>query len=239
MGVEAASLRLVTTGHGWGQNNTGNAAEFYHAIHHVFVNGQSFAQDLWTDCSPNPDGCSPQNGTWQYDRAGWCPGSISPPFVYDLTPLLGGAPFECAYIFQTSYVDQCHPNNPNCVSGTTCPDCNDGYNPYYPVSCYLIGHSNGPLSMSLAAPAIDDAMPSLRVGPNPCEGRFALHLDRDLGACVVTVHDVSGATLRTWAFGSKDQLDAYAFDVRKLAAGTYFVKVQGRTAQTAAKLVVR
>lgn len=239
MGVEAASLRLVTTGHGWGQNNTGNAAEFYHAIHHVFVNGQSFAQDLWTDCSPNPDGCSPQNGTWQYDRAGWCPGSISPPFVYDLTPLLGGAPFECAYIFQTSYVDQCHPNNPNCVSGTTCPDCNDGYNPYYPVSCYLIGHSNGPLSMSLAAPAIDDAMPSLRVGPNPCEGRFALHLDRDLGACVVTVHDVSGATLRTWAFGSKDQMDAYSFDVRKLAAGTYFVKVQGRSAQTAAKLVVR
>ena len=37
--VEAAKLRLTTTGHGWGNNNTGNAAEFYYATHNLAVNG--------------------------------------------------------------------------------------------------------------------------------------------------------------------------------------------------------
>ncbi|MEO8589815.1 MAG: peptide-N-glycosidase F-related protein [Flavobacteriales bacterium] len=238
-GTESASLRLVTTGHGWGQNNTNNAAEFYHATHHVNVNGQNFTQDLWTDCNPNPDGCSPQGGTWQYDRAGWCPGSIAPPYTYDLTPLLGQGPLECAYTFQTTYVDQCHPNNPNCVSGNTCPDCNDGYNPFYPVSCYVISHSNAPLTVGIGNVEKAEAMPSFSVGPNPTDGRFQLHLDGDMGACVITIHDVSGETLRTWFFNSKDQLDAYSFDVSKLAAGTYFVKVQNKRTPVAGKVVVQ
>lgn len=99
---------------------------------------QSFPQDLWTTCNPNPDGCQPQSGTWTYSRAGWCPGSISAPYNYDLTPLLTSDGFDLSYIFQTNYQDNCHPNNPNCVSGVTCPDCNDGYNPYYRVSSYAI-----------------------------------------------------------------------------------------------------
>ncbi|HQV00111.1 MAG TPA: discoidin domain-containing protein, partial [Bacteroidia bacterium] len=35
--VGKATFRLVTTGHGWGNNNTGNAAEFYHAIHNLQI----------------------------------------------------------------------------------------------------------------------------------------------------------------------------------------------------------
>lgn len=236
-GVSAAALRLVTTGHAWGSNNTGNAAEFYHATHHVLVNGQSFAQDLWTDCNPNPDGCSPQGGSWQYDRAGWCPGSISAPYVYDLTPLLAQEPLELWYRFQTSYVDQCHPNNPNCITGTTCADCNDGYNPYYPVSAYVIGHSNAPITLGIAAPTTPSSVNAVRITPNPSTGRFGLRLDRDMGACVVTVHDVSGATLRTWFMSSRQELEAHPFDITKLAQGTYFVRVQGRSEQVAATVL--
>jgi len=240
MGVEAATLRLVTSGHGWGSNNTGNAAEFYHAVHHVNVNDvQSFEQDLWTTCNPNPDGCQPQSGTWTYSRAGWCPGSISAPYTYDLTPLLTSNGLNLSYIFQTSYQDNCHPNNPNCVSGVTCPDCNDGYNPYYRVSSYVIGHGNAPISMGIAAP--EKAVPAnaVSISPNPGDGRFALHLERDMGKCVVTVHTVTGETLKSWFFGSKDQMEAYHFDLSKLAKGSYFVKVQSEDAAIAGKLMIR
>ncbi len=44
----AAKLKLVSTGHGWGPLNTGNAAEFYNATHHIWVNGlQTFEQHNW------------------------------------------------------------------------------------------------------------------------------------------------------------------------------------------------
>lgn len=240
VGVEQASLRLVTTGHGWGANNTGNAAEFFHATHHVNVNDvQSFPQDLWTTCSPNPDGCQPQAGTWQYSRAGWCPGSISAPFNYDLTSLLSSTGLNLSYIFQTNYQDNCHPNNPNCVSGVTCADCNDGYNPFYRVSSYVIGRGNAPIVMGVSSPTVETPANTLSISPNPGDGRFTLNLQRDMGPCVVTVHDVTGRTMKTWFFNSKMQLDSYHFNGSELANGTYFVKVQSEDAAVAGKLMIR
>lgn len=238
--AQSASLRLVTTGHGWGNNNTGNAAEFYHATHHVYVNGtNNFAQDLWQNCNPNPDGCSPQNGTWQYNRAGWCPGSIAPPFEYDLTSLLNGSPFTLSYIFQPSYVDLCHPHNVNCVSGVTCPDCNDGYNPYYRVGAYLISRSDAPISTGLAVHAAKPSKNSVHISPNPGDGLFNLRMDRDMGECVVSLCDVGGETLKTWFFTNKSQVEAYHFDIRNMAKGSYFLKLQNRDTQLAGKVMVR
>lgn len=239
-GTSNASIRLVTTGHGWGSNNTSNAAEFYHANHHVLVNGtHSFTQDLWTDCNPNPDGCSPQNGTWQYDRAGWCPGSIAAPFEYDVTPYLSEEPFALSYIFQESYMDLCNPGNPNCISGTTCADCNDGYNPYYRVGCYLISRSNAPIALGVSTLEEQAQENGITISPNPGDGHFAIHLQRDLGRSVVTVHDISGKTLKTWFFNSKDQLANHGFDISKLTQGTYFVKVQNEHTVLAGKVVVQ
>ncbi|MDE7150323.1 MAG: hypothetical protein K2O01_07965, partial [Bacteroidales bacterium] len=83
--VAAMSLRVVTTGHGWGGNNTDNAAEFYEARHKVLINDTAISQHLWMKCSPNPDSCQPQGGTWRYSRAGWCPGAISPGYHYNLS----------------------------------------------------------------------------------------------------------------------------------------------------------
>lgn len=237
VGTQNASLRLVTTGHGWGNNNSQNAAEFYHAVHQVRVNGQAFTQDLWNDCNPNPAGCSPQAGTWQYDRAGWCPGAISFPHVYALTSLLGGDDLEFIYTFQPSYVDQCHPNNPACISGTTCPDCNDGYNPHYPVSAYLIGRSNLPLLVGAQEVVTEKDRYALRVAPNPTSGPFTLWAEVPPGAYVATIHDVSGAALRTWHFRSAEQLDGHALEMGALPPGTYFLKLQGRTLSLATTLI--
>ncbi len=233
----SAKLRLVTSGHGWGQNNTGNAAEFFNATHEIVVNGTTFTQALWTDCNPNPDGCSPQNGTWQYNRAGWCPGAIAQPYEYDLTSLLTGSPLDLSYIFQNDYVDLCHANNPACVSGQTCPDCNDGYNPFYRVGAYVISGSNSPSVVGVASIAREEEN-GITIGPNPANGNFTLALKNELGPCVVTLHDVTGATLKNWHFASKDAVEGFRFDVRRVAAGTYFVKVQGREAVVAGAVVV-
>lgn len=80
--TQEATLRVTTSGHG--QGNTDNAAEFSHKIHHIWIDGaETFEQDLWKDdCNVNP--CSPQNGTWQHSRAGWCPGQDVIPDWYNL-----------------------------------------------------------------------------------------------------------------------------------------------------------
>jgi len=97
--TEAAKLKIFNTGHGWGASNSQNAAEFYESTHHIYVNEDSFEQHLWVICNPNPDGCQPQNGTWYYNRAGWCPGSIGQMYEYDLTPYIDLTDVDINYEF--------------------------------------------------------------------------------------------------------------------------------------------
>ncbi|MCB0597100.1 MAG: discoidin domain-containing protein [Lewinellaceae bacterium] len=178
--VQAAKLHLVGTGHGWGENNSLNAAEFYNATHHILVNGQeTFEHHNWTQCDPNPDGCSPQNGTWQFNRAGWCPGAISPFFEYDMSPYIGQGQQELFYRMYPNYVDLCHPNNPNCVSGATCPNCNDGFNPHLVLATNLITFSNQPIGQNVLTATREKRFePEVSEGfalyPNPTDGRFTV-----------------------------------------------------------------
>ena len=105
MQLKRQSLKVINTGHGWGDLNTGNASEFYEATHKIKVNADEYDQHLWVDCNPNPDGCQPQNGTWYFDRAGWCPGSISYVYDYDLTAYVNLSDVEIEYEFFPGYVD--------------------------------------------------------------------------------------------------------------------------------------
>lgn len=76
-------LRMTITGHG--QGNTNNAAEFSNFTHQVTANGVNVAShNLWNnDCSTNI--CANQFGTWQFNRAGWCPGEAVDPYHVNLT----------------------------------------------------------------------------------------------------------------------------------------------------------
>jgi hypothetical protein len=169
----AAKLKLVSTGHGWGDLNTGNAAEFYDATHHIYVNGaQTFEQHNWYDCNPNPDGCQPQNGTWYYNRAGWCPGAIAQWFDFNMTPFISGSEIELGYVFFEDYVDLCHPNHPECVTGVTCDDCNDGFNPMLDVACNLVVFSNDPLITG--TDRLDAPNSNFTVKPNPTAGMIEI-----------------------------------------------------------------
>lgn len=172
--AQAATLKLVSTGHGWGNLNTSNAAEFYEATHNLWVNGvETFEQHNWQTCNPNPDGCQPQNGTWYHNRAGWCPGSIAPWFDYNLTPYISGGSMDIDYVFFEDYVDYCHPNHPDCVTGVTCDDCNDGFNPHLVVASNIIVFTNEPITTGIEEKELNtNTMISL--SPNPGNGFFTV-----------------------------------------------------------------
>ncbi len=232
-----AKLRLVTTGHGWGENNTSNAAEFYHAVHDIEVNHQqAFIQNLWQDCDPNPANCTGQQGTWWYNRAGWCPGSIGKIYTYDLSPYLNRDSIALNYIFQKSYKDYCHPNNPDCESGITCPNCNDGINPYYRVGAYVIKFSNKPYALT-ANEYVEARQFAPVIYPNPTLGLFSIHLKEQWHRIDVGIFDVSGRLIKARAFDNTAELNATQFNIRKLQAGIYFIKLRTEGKYTSLRIV--
>ncbi len=71
-------LRSVITGHG-------QQGEFQGRYHTFNIDGGEieYTWKVWTECSEIA--IYPQGGTWIYDRAGWCPGTPSDLYEYDIT----------------------------------------------------------------------------------------------------------------------------------------------------------
>lgn len=74
-------VRSQITGHG-------QEGEFIKRHHTLNLNEGDIEFDwiLWKECSTIP--IYPQGGTWIYDRAGWCPGTPSDLYEFDITPLV-------------------------------------------------------------------------------------------------------------------------------------------------------
>ncbi|HSG67441.1 MAG TPA: peptide-N-glycosidase F-related protein, partial [Bacteroidales bacterium] len=233
-GTQDAYLRILSSGHGWGENNTGNAAEFYNATHYINVNGGlAYEQNLWQDCNPNPAGCQPQNGTWYYDRAGWCPGSIPILYRYHLQPYLGGSQMEIQYQWDPDYVDYCHPSNPDCVSGVTCPDCNAGFDPQIVVAGEFVVFSNDVIIGVEEPPA---ATFNVQLAPNPTTGIFKLSLEGTAAEnTFYSVHDITGNIVTAGEWHGRD----IRLDLSGLPDGLYLVKVNTSGGARVEKLVLR
>ena len=222
--VEKAKLQITTSGHNWSdtQNNaynTGNAAEFYHAHHNININGATaYVQDLWETCSPNPAGCQPQNGTWTYPRAGWCPGSMTMVWDYSLDNCLANGSADVLYEFDPSYVDQCHPNYPSCVSGqNSCPDCNNTSNPLLKVSGKVVTYSH-----STDRPYIYEEPFHVTITPNPANDRMTITTDYDHGRASVRIVNAQGVKVKGFSMSGSATID-----VSDLPAGVYLVHVIG------------
>ncbi len=226
----AAKLKIVSTGHGWGVNgvtdtqNTNNAAEFSNNTHHIWVNGaQTFTQHNWNICNPNPDGCSPQAGTWTFNRAGWCPGTIAQFFDYDMSPYIA-AEVALDYVFDESYVDFCHPNNPDCVDGVTCNNCNGGFNPHLIVSSYLISQGSLPLGEPLSVREVAQRYSAFTIYPNPTRGEFYIAFDEHIAQADVVVYDQSGRSLKkVLRYNPGSQIE---IDLSHLSPGMYVVQLR-------------
>ena len=238
--TEKAVLKLVTTGHGWGENNTSNAAEFFQSANFLYADGAlKGGHFFWTNCNPNPDGCQPQFGTWEYNRAGWCPGAIGTLKEFDLTDLSQSANSVLGYKFNPGYRDFCHPSNPDCVTGFTCPNCDDGFNPFYSVSANLITYSNSnPIEsvVSVKTPDARNTNLALNIYPSPSSGLINVEMnamDDSGGGVLATIWDIRGMLVGTYPFDSVAKLSAYQFRLNHLEAGLYFVRVENSRGQEA------
>ncbi|MCF8239030.1 MAG: discoidin domain-containing protein [Saprospiraceae bacterium] len=233
--AQEAELFVVNTGHGWGDNNSSNAAEFYEANHVFKINDQgAFGQKLWTGCNPNPDGCTDQNGSWQFNRAGWCPGAISPGYSYNMSGWILDEKIKLSYIFD-SYVDACHPNNPGCISGITCPNCKDGFNPHYVIASYLITYGLEPVQPSGIQTAIQPSGKGqlsdlgISITPNPSHGTSVLTLSKDLaGPLQIRILDLQGRTLMEQWIQDPDSGSAIPLELHGQPAGAVWVVIQNQ-----------
>ena len=78
-------VRSRISGHG--HYGPENCCEWDAKDHLLFVGGiERFRWNVWRDCGMNP--VHPQGGTWQFDRAGWCPGTFVDTYDHELTPWL-------------------------------------------------------------------------------------------------------------------------------------------------------
>jgi hypothetical protein len=144
-------LRYLITGHG--QGNLNNCAEFCSLWHTTtFANSSAKVAPWRSDCDSNP--LNKQAGSWQYNRAGWCPGSMVAPQLIDITKadLQGGEivfAHSVANAAETPYVNTCRPGAGNtqnvcqgCVFNSSAGNCdydsNGHTSPYARLSVQLL-----------------------------------------------------------------------------------------------------
>ena len=85
LNADANAFRIKSIISGHGHAGPRNCCEWDSKTHTWYTEGYKlFRWNVWTDCGNNP--IYPQGGTWPFDRAGWCPGSIVDEHEFELTP---------------------------------------------------------------------------------------------------------------------------------------------------------
>lgn len=137
-GASRLLLRTFVTGHG--QGNALNCAEFCPQDHSFVVDGTQHTRRVWRDdCETT--GAPGQRGTWQYPRAGWCPGAVTHDWTIDVGAAPAGREVEVAYAV-SEYENTCRPDSASCSGCTLGNGCewNDSNHtePNFQVSALLI-----------------------------------------------------------------------------------------------------
>ena len=240
--TEAARLKIISSGHNWssganGTYNTGNAAEFYEATHGIKINDvKVYDQHLWRTCNPNPAGCQPQAGTWTYQRSGWCPGSIAMVWDFDLTDYVSNGCANIFYELDPTYIDECHPNYPDCVNGqNSCPKCDAPDNPVLRVSGKVVTYSNNINVLDGSDVDVNENLVDFNVNifPNPASSNLNFSSDYQNGKLSVLILNAQGQEVKKFAFSGSRTID-----VSDLSSGVYFVKVLGNTMKTE-KIIIK
>ena len=236
--ARAATLKLITTGHNWNSgtnntNNTGNAAEFYEATHHILINGQNkYDQHLWRTCNPHPTGCE-SHGTWWHPRSGWCPGTMGLVWDYDLTEYLPAGHAELFYQFDPTYLDLCHPNHPDCVDGVTCVECAAPDNPILRVSGKVISFSNDEDVFTCVHHLAAEPAFKAEIYPNPAKNQCTIRTDYDKGSVSVMMLNPLGQLVMYFTVDGERTID-----LNSLPAGVYTLQLLGGSV-VSKKLVIQ
>ncbi len=232
--------RITTTGHG--QGNTSNACEFVQKLHYMIVGNDTMSHFLWRTCSANP--CSPQGGTWQYARAGWCPGSGVIPWDLDVTSSVNPGQNVVVNYNIEDYLNECRPTNPNCISGVTCPDCNYNNNghtePFWTVESQLILYKINPNGVKNISSGIPSGFTLNQNYPNPFNPStnigFALVKNSHVK---ITVYDAIGKEIEV-LIDKQMQSGVYnvEFDASRLPSGVYLYKMEAKDFSETKKMIL-
>ena len=80
----AKSFRLKARISGHGHFGPYNCCEWDEKMHtYRFSGGEKINWTVWKDCGHNP--IHPQGGTWQFNRAGWCPGTATDTYDFEVS----------------------------------------------------------------------------------------------------------------------------------------------------------
>ena len=145
---------------------------------------------------------------------------------YSLDNYLNSGISELLYEFDPTYVDECHPNYPDCVTGQNgCINCLDSHNPILMVSGKVVTYSHQTdvlLTDVTERPDVDEAPFALSITPNPVKNTMTLTTDYEKGSVRVHILNTQGVQVRNFSMKGSATLD-----VSDLPSGLYFVYVIG------------
>ena len=125
------------------------------------------------------------------------------------------------YIFDESYVDLCHPNNPNCVTGVTCPNCNDQFNPELVTTSYLITFADGPITLNTKN--VTAQSNNMYLYPNPNTGKFYIDFSNTTKEGRIAVYSITGQFIQEVAISKGEK--TVKIDLGELAPGVYLINL--------------
>ena len=144
---------------------------------------------------------------------------------YSLDNYLTDGNVDLLYEFDPTYLDQCHPNFPDCVTGqNNCPNCQDSDNPILRVSGKLVTYSHWTdiLTDTPEHPDVDEAPFQVAITPNPVKGSMTITTDYELGRMSVHILNSQGVEVRGFSMEGSATID-----MSDLPSGLYFVNIIG------------
>ena len=145
---------------------------------------------------------------------------------YSLDNYLNDGVVEVLYEFDPTYVDQCHPNYPDCVSGqNSCPNCQNTSNPILRVSGKVVtyGHNTDVVVTDVPErPNLDEELFKVTLSPNPVRDRMTITTDYEKGRVGVHVINTQGVIVKDFNF-----IGTTMVDMSDLPAGIYTVQLLG------------
>ena len=137
-------------------------------------------------------------------------------------------------------MDYCHPNHPDCVSGVTCTNCDDGFNPHLIVACNLVVFSDTPIDNGYIV-SIDENYYNLgsyiTLFPNPSEGQMELsfHGKASFGKAEVSLMNITGTVMNEFVWYGETKTLNYA----DLSKGVYFLQIEVADKLEVKKIVIQ
>jgi hypothetical protein len=132
-------------------------------------------------------------------------------------------------------MDNCHPNNPACITGTTCTDCSDGFNPVLDVACNVISFSDSPIIV--VGNYYKPESSTLSVYPNPTTGKFDVSLitSASMENATLFVYDNTGRPVKQMKWEGQK----LSVDLSGNAKGIYLLKVYSVNHTETKKIILK